>query len=148
MNNDNLAISEHNRWDIQQLLFGYSPCDEMIDEEFDLLNKKLDEKEKKDWKEKYVKDNFDGNNIKKWSDLSPLEQMKAKEDESYSKTSYGIYDKKKKDYKEGVNRLHPNICEFEHLDEIDSEAKDYDKYLNNAIPRILELVDGYNTKLQ
>ena len=149
MGNDELAISEHNRWDIQQLLFGYSPCCDKVDKEFKKLNGKLDKDERNAWREKYVKDNFKDNDIiKGWGDLSPLQQLKAKDEESYSKTSYGIYDKKKKDFKEGVNRLHPNICEFEHLSEIDSGAKDYDKTLNNAIPRILELVDGYNTKLQ
>lgn len=149
MGDDELAISEHNRWDIQQLLFGYSPCCDKVDKEFKKLNGKLDKDERNAWREKYVKDNFKDNDIiKGWGDLSPLQQLKAKDEESYSKTSYGIYDKKKKDFKEGVNRLHPNICEFEHLSEIDSGAKGYDKTLNNAIPRILELVDGYNTKLQ
>ena len=49
----------------------------------------------------------------------------------------------KKDVKESELRMHPNICEFEHLDIVDSDAKSYDKMLNtNAIPEIILLVDS------
>ena len=54
------------------------------------------------------------------------------------------YDQKKKNCKDGVDRIHPNICEYYHLDEIDTGAKAYDKYLNKTIPRILELVDKHD----
>lgn len=41
--------------------------------------------------------------------------------------------------------VHPNICDFTHLDLIDPWAKDYDQLLNNVIPQLLVLVDGYRT---
>lgn len=40
-------------------------------------------------------------------------------------------------------KVHPNICDFDHLDAIDPGAKQYDENLNNAIPNILAAVDGY-----
>lgn len=138
MNNDNLAISEHNRWDIQQLLFGYSPCDEKVDKEFESLNEKLEK-----WRMNYVKEL--GKN--KWDDLDESEKNSAEKNPTYKELK-GNYNKEKDRVKQNLERLHPNICEFEHLDKIDSGAKVYDLYLNNAIPRILELVDAYNTKLQ
>ena len=33
-----LAICEHNRWNMQQLLLGYSPCDKELDKKFEDLN--------------------------------------------------------------------------------------------------------------
>lgn len=55
-----------------------------------------------------------------------------------------------KDSRELINQLkassvkvHPNICDFDHLDKIDPGAKQYDENLNNAIPTILAAVDGY-----
>lgn len=137
MGNDELAISEHNRWDIQQLLFGYSPCCDKVDKEFIELNEKL-----VNWRMNYAK-----KINKKWDDLNELEKALAEKDPLYKELDEKYKDKKNR-IKENVERLHPNICEFEHLSEIDSGAKGYDKTLNNAIPRILELVDAYNTKLQ
>ena len=140
-----LAISEHNRWNMQQLLFGYSPCDESVDKEFEELNKKLDRDERNEWRNEYASKYSKGAN-KSWDGLTPLEQLEAKEKdkERYSKTTYGKYDSKKKEYKEGLDRIHPNICEYEHLDKVDSGAKSYDETLNSAIPRILHLVEKHN----
>mgnify|MGYP003291009285 CR=1 FL=1 len=106
IDDEDLAVAEHNRWNLQQLLFGYYPCDKDCDEEFRILN-----------------DNMNGNDRKVWKDK---------------------YDQKKKNCKDGVDRIHPNICEYYHLDEIDTGAKAYDKYLNKTIPRILELVDKHD----
>ena len=144
LRNDNLDISEHNRWNVQQLLFGYSPCDESVDKEFEELNKKLDRDERNEWREKYASEYSGG--TKKWEQLTLLEQLEAKEKdkERYSKTTYGKYDSKKKEYKEGLDRIHPNICEYEHLNKVDSGAKSYDETLNSAIPRILHLVEKHN----
>ena len=52
----------------------------------------------------------------------------------------------KNDVKECSLRIHPNICSFKHLDIVDSKAKPYDSMLNAAIPKIIELVDGYGLK--
>lgn len=146
LGNTNLNISEHNRWNMQQLLFGYSPCDESVDKEFEELNKKLDKKERDKWREKYASEYSGG--TKKWEQLTLLEQLEAKDNDNvkdrYSETTNGKYDSKKKEYKEGLDRIHPNICEYEHLNKVDSGAKSYDETLNGAIPRILHLVEKHN----
>lgn len=136
MNNGNLAISEHNRWDIQQLLFGYSPCDENTDKEFELLNEKLEK-----WRMNYLKEIGKD----KWDDLDESEKKSAEKNLIYKELKDN-YKNEKDRVKQKLERLHPNICEFNHLDIIDSGAKNYDETLNNAIPRILELVDAYNAK--
>lgn len=102
-NEDLLALCEHNRWNVQQLLMGYYPCDKDIDFEFQTLEKK----------------------------------RKLKEPDSME-----IFKERKAFYKEGEYRLHPNICSYEHLDAVDSEAKKYDKDLNNVIPTILKLMNN------
>ena len=116
MEDEALAISEHNRWNMQQLLLGYSPCDAELDRIFERINnKESDEIVRKDYQE-WKKKNHVGES-----------------------TSVNI----KKDVKESELRMHPNICEFEHLDIVDSDAKSYDKMLNtNAIPEIILLVDS------
>ena len=116
MEDDALAISEHNRWNMQQLLLGYSPCDAELDRIFEKINnKESDEIVRKDYQE-WKKKNHVGES-----------------------TSVNI----KKDVKESELRMHPNICEYEHLDIVDSDAKSYDKMLNtNAIPEIILLVDA------
>lgn len=113
-----LAISEHNRWNIEQLLFGYSPNDKELDEIFKRINK--------------------GEN------MEPIRN----DYESWKRNNnlnISSYDKIKDDVKETECRIHPNICEYEHLDEVDSGAKSYDETLNSAIPRILELVEKHDT---
>lgn len=45
-------------------------------------------------------------------------------------------------YRSGIYHMHSCICSFEFLDNIDEVAKDYDRLLNSAIPRILRLVKG------
>ena len=94
-----LAQTEHNRWNIEKLLMGFSPINKEQDERYRLL----------------VKD--------KNSDA--IEQLKQA-------------------HKSSVANIHPNICEFKHLKDIDKYgALKYDVMLNNAIPYILLLVDGY-----
>lgn len=46
----------------------------------------------------------------------------------------------KNELKASSVKVHPNICDFEHLDAIDPGSKEYDTMLNNAIPRILSIV--------
>lgn len=116
---DELAVCEHNRWNLQQLLLGYSPCDKDLDHIFELINSKSDSAEYNklyaEWREKNL----------------------------YSRS----YNKKiDKDVKECSLRIHPNICSFAHLDRVDSGAKPYDSILNAAIPIIIDLVDGYEIK--
>lgn len=104
-NEDLLAVCEHNRWNMQQLLMGFRPCVKEIDAEFVEMNSKISDAK--------VKAAF----------------------------------KKKKDELKGNDFIHPNICDFKHLDSVESGAKDYDKKLNNAIPRIITLVDGHTPKI-
>ena len=112
-----LAISEHNRWNMQQLLFGYSPCDEELDDIFKRNNKGKNMESIR-------------NDYTSWKRNNNL--------------NISSYDKIKDDVKETECRIHPNICEYEHLDEVDSGAKSYDETLNSAIPRILHLVEKHN----
>ena len=51
--------------------------------------------------------------------------------------------KYKKDLKSPKNKVHYCICDFDHIDKVDAEAKKYDEMLNNGIPLILAHVDGY-----
>jgi hypothetical protein len=129
-----LARCEHNRWNVQQLLFGYALCTKEDDEELKQLDKNRSENknEYKKWKE----------NVK-WNTLTPLKRMECKRnrDSGYKKLLRGKYDDKKENLKNGVNRIHPNVCDYEHLDAVDYEAKNYDKYLNEIIPIVLRLVD-------
>lgn len=118
-NEDVLAVCEHNRWNVQQLLLGYSPCDEELDKIFAKRNK-LGKKSKKvkeeysEWKEKTLGESFDV-----MSSVDIKDDVKACE-----------------------LRIHPNICDISHVRSVDSGAEKYDKVLNNAIPQIMKLVDG------
>lgn len=130
---ETLARSEHNRWNVQQLLLGYSPCHKDIDDEFIVLNAdcKANQESYKKWK-----------NDVKWSTLSPKARSdKKRDDPEYKKIPKGIFDERKKYYKEGKDRMHPNLCAYAHLDKVDFEAKQYDIDLNNIIPTIKLLVD-------
>jgi hypothetical protein len=51
----------------------------------------------------------------------------------------------KNQLKSSAANIHPNICDFGHLEDIDQRAQEYDILLHNAIPYILLLVDGYKT---
>lgn len=97
-----LARCEHNRWNVQQLLFGYALCTKEQDYKLRQLDKNRRDNEKEHKNE---------------------------------------YKKEKENLKTGVNRIHPNICDYEHLDVVDYEAKGYDKDLNEIIPIVLRLVD-------
>ena len=93
-----LAQCEHNRWNVEKLLVGFSPIDDDDDKQLQQM----------------VRDGL------------PVKTLKNK-------------------LKSSPMNIHPNICDFEHLDKVDPEAKDYDSMLNDAIPYILILVDGYHT---
>lgn len=138
--NDNMARCEHNRWNVQQLLLGFSPADEHELAEFAQLdvNKKTEaaKKARAKWKEAV-----------KWNELTePLERKHAKEHELYKQSPYGIYDAKKNELKHGSCHIHPNIVHYDLLDKYDSGAKGYDETLNQGIQRILNHVDGYKKK--
>ena len=116
-NSKPLSVCEHNRWNIQQLLLGYSPCDKELDQIFNLINNGRD---KELIKERYIK----------WKEIH---QQKKK------------YKKKiKDDVKESALRIHPNLCSYNHLDEVDSGAKKYDSDINAAITRIISIIDRHN----
>lgn len=93
-----VAKCEHNRWNVEQLLMGFTPMKSADDEQFRILVAENDEKKIK---------------------------------------------KKKSELKESSAKVHPNICDFEHLNMVDPGAKKYDYALNVAIPDILIRVDGY-----
>lgn len=93
-----VAKCEHNRWNVEQLLMGFTPMKSADDEQFRQL--------------------VDENNEEK-------------------------INKKKSELKESSAKVHPNICDFEHLNMVDPDAKKYDYALNVAIPDILIRVDGY-----
>lgn len=96
-NDEALAICEHNRWNLQQLLLGFTPCD--LKEDTQLI--------------KLV---AEGN-------MDEVKRIKSNLKSSYE-------------------RVHPNICDYDHLAKVDPDAQPYDADLNATIPRILMLVDG------
>lgn len=117
---NSLAVCEHNRWMIQQLLLGYSPCDRVLDKIFEeLQNGAINEQQAR---EKYAK--------WKYTNL---------------RTSEIHCRKIKDDVKACSLRIHPNICCMRHLVKIDAGAEKYDVDLNESIPRILSIIDGYRS---
>ena len=161
-----LARCEHNRWNVQQLLLGYSPCPPNVDSEFQSLemNKGTDSARQKrnELRERFAQEIYNC----EWADLNPFQRQKltkadsslckdgecenmeickkyAKYRDEYYKTSYGVFDKVKEDYKTGENRMHANICSYDHLDVVDSGAKGYDATLNSKISMFIEKVDLY-----
>jgi hypothetical protein len=186
-----LAECEHNRWDVQQLLLGFTPADkttcQYICTEQKKTAKQLSPLSKK--KEKFIKDNT--NYLKKL-----LEDIKNKfpandltenvDDLNFTELLAFIAEKNKKikqeknqividaemsaqlqvmkeceekinainkpltQYKKAlkspINKIHYCICDFDHLDDVDPDAKLYDQKLNEGIPLILKLVDGYHYK--
>lgn len=93
-----VAKCEHNRWNVEQLLMGFTPMKSTDDEQFRKLVAENNEEK---------------------------------------------INKKKSELKESSAKVHPNICDFEHLNMVDPDAKKYDYALNVAIPDILIRVDGY-----
>ena len=167
-NKEILARCEHNRWNVQQLLLGYSPCPRNVDLEFQTLemNKCTDSAKQKrnELRERFAQEIYKC----KWADLNPFEQQKltkvdsslckdgecenielykkyAKYRDEYYKTPHGIFDTVKEDYKIGENRMHANICSYDHLDVVDSGAKGFDETLNSKIPMFIEKVDLYTS---
>ncbi len=137
INNTILARCEHNRWVVQQLILGYSPADKNIDDDFHELNEKQKNAEgmalRNQWRENVG-----------WDDLTPIQRIEIKEtDEQYAQIPHGIFDAKKKEVKEGKERIHPNICDYNHLAWVDYGAQGYDTDLNNAIPHIIKSVDHH-----
>lgn len=120
-----LGQCEHNRWTVQQLLMEFSPCGKHDDEICCMLNDAYRQTylKKKEYDEKSLP-----NNIK-------IAFNKAKDD----------FMSKKESLKESEDRVHPNICGYSHLDEVDFGAKQFDINMNNAIPVILMKVDGYKS---
>lgn len=186
-----LAECEHNRWNIQQLLLGFTPADkttcQYICTEQKKTAKQLSPLSKK--KEKFIEDNT--NYLKRL-----LEDIKNKfpandltenvDDLNFTELLVFIAEKNKKIKKEKnqividaemsaqlqamkeceekineinkpltqykkalkspINKIHYCICDFGHLDAVDPGAKRYDQKLNDGIPLILKLVDGYHYK--
>ena len=113
-----LGMSEHYRWMFQQLILGYSPADAELDKIFEDAEGKVITPEQA--RERYAK----------WK-LANLY------------TSEIRFKKIKDDVKASSLRIHPNICCMEHLRKTDSGAEQYDVDLNEAIPAIIKIVDGY-----
>lgn len=118
-----LGQCEHNRWNVQQLLMEFSPCGKHDDEECCVLNNAYREISLK-------KQEYDEKSL---PDVIRLAFNKAKTD----------FKSKKENLKESEDRIHPNICGYSHLDDVDFWAKQFDINMNNAIPMILVKVDGY-----
>ena len=186
-----LAECEHNRWDVQQLLLGFTPADkttcQYICTEQKKTAKQLSPLSKK--KEKFIKDNtnylkrllediknkFPANDLtENVDDLNFTEllafiaeknkkikqeknqividaemsaQLQAmKECEEKINAINKPLTQYKKALKSPINKIHYCICDFDHLDAVDPDAKLYDQKLNEGIPLILKLVDGYHYK--
>lgn len=122
-NKEVLGQCEHNRWNVQQLLMEFSPCGKEDDEECIRLNSVLREVS-------LQKDKYDEKSL-------PVEL------ESAYKKAKKDFKSKKGNLKESEDRIHPNICGYSHLDDVDFGAKPFDIDMNNAIPQIIINVDGY-----
>ena len=109
--NDNVSIArcEHNRWNVQQLLLGYLPCDRQTFVELQEMNRVINR------------------------ETTAPDIIKSVRSE---------FDSRKKKAKESELRMHPNICDYDLLDSVDSDARDYDRILVNAIYKIIDLVDA------
>jgi hypothetical protein len=107
-----LMTSEHNRWNMEQLMVGLSPCEKSDD---DRLRQLI------------------------------LEQQEAKNAGMTQQADQAEKAQKelKSLLKKSAANVHPNICDFDHLDITDPRSKEYDIALCRAIPRILMMVDGY-----
>lgn len=188
---DGLAECEHNRWDVQQLLLGFTPADkttyQYICTEQKKTAKQLSPLSKQ--KEKFIKDNADylkkllenikikfpandltenvddlnftellafiaekNKKIKKEKnqiviDAEMSAQLQAmKECEEKINAINKPLTQYKKALKSPINKIHYCICDFDHLDAVDPDAKRYDQKLNDGIPLILKLVDGYHIR--
>ena len=186
-----LAECEHNRWDVQQLLLGFTPADkttyQYICTEQKKTAKQLSPLSKK--KEKFIKDNtnclkrllediknkFPANDLTENVDDLNFTELLAFIDEKNKKIKKEknqiVIDAEmsaqlqamkeceekinainkpltqyKKALKSPINKIHYCICDFDHLDDVDPDAKRYDQKLNDGIPLILKLVDGYHYK--
>lgn len=137
-NRRQLSECEHNRWTVQQLLMEFRPADAEVFAEFREMNSRLKaaEPSRNAWREKVG-----------WNSLGKEEQSALKLTPEYMSTEYGRAEKmiseRKKALKYGACRIHPDICSYSLLDEVDPGAKQYDEYLNSAIPYILIMVDGH-----
>ena len=139
-NEEILAICEHNRWNMQQLLLGYSPCDEKLDREFEELNKNAEKDHSAGYRQWKTTHDFNS--------LKPIEQYLLKRDDAdFRELPIGRFARLKTDCKEGEYRIHPNICEYAHLPDVDYGAQNYDKDLNDiGIRYILTYVDGHKNR--
>ena len=178
-----LAECEHNRWNVQQLLLGFSPADakkfaelcedqaaekanvrpikdeikthkENIINQLVELNKQIhytngDVQDKsftsllefieKNEKKEEIKNNY--------KDLFAAIETLAKKEEKIKEEQKPLKDKKAV-LKSPKNKIHCCICDFALLEAVDPGAKGYDEKLNNGIPIILKLVDGYHCSTQ
>ena len=135
--NGSMARCEHNRWNVQQLLMGFAPADELKLKEFAQL-----ESNKKTEVARNARDRW--RKAVNWNQMTePLERKRAKEHQLYKQSPYGIYDEKKDELKHGSLHIHPNIIHYDLLDIYDTGAKGYDEKLNDGIPLTLVHVDGY-----
>ena len=139
-NRESLADCEHNRWVIQQLILGYSPCDKELDDVF-VWNNKYNQEQEEEKKKEYNAKVQEG--YKSWKEVHAHYKDDEKEDSVEPDTENNNKLDIKNDVKLLPQRIHPNICDYNHLDDVDSGAKLYDSVLNAAIPDIIELVDFY-----
>lgn len=107
-----LARLEHNRWNFQQLILGYAPCDKEAANELIRANELI---------VKAKKENASSDNI---------ELCKKGYDDIKTRLTNSVY------------HYHPCLRDYSLLDDIDAGAKAYDETLNSGIAAILQKVDG------
>ena len=168
-NAEGLAECEHNRWNTQQLLLGFTPASCEIYKE--LTEKTLRLNSLKQQKKNSVLENNDNLNMLlqhiEYPDYKDLQDVRFKELLDFiSKKKINLesemlqlllnikkleeeidnINQRKRELKSPTNKIHYCICDFDHIDPVDPYAKDYDAMLNKGIPLILMHVDGYKMK--
>lgn len=109
---DILSRLEHNRWDCQQLILGYAPCDLEASRRF-----------------------IEANSRK----VEAIALKASKQDVDKLKQAYKDI---KAELANSVYHYHPCLRDYSLLDDVDDGAKAYDETLNSGIATILQKVDG------
>ena len=131
----NLAIAEHNRWNVEQLLMHYRP---LTQDEQDKVKMRFDNYQQ-------TFDNYQqAKTHNEKSDPTQIDQKNwEKKCLSYKKQ---VFKQFFKDYKNDLKRQmhHPDLCSYQRVAEID-DTQHYDQNLARALPYIVHRINAKRT---